>query len=42
MNTILLAIAAVVVLAYGPWMILYWLPKWERVGVEKAARREEK
>lgn len=38
-NTIMLVIVSVAVLGFGPWMILYWIPKWDAVGIKKAKQR---
>ena len=36
MNTILLGIVSIIVLGFGPWMVLYWIPKWDAVGIRRA------
>lgn len=39
LNTILLIIVSIAVLGFGPWMILYWIPRWDAVGIAKAKAR---
>jgi hypothetical protein len=38
-NTIFLSIVSIVVLGFPIWMIVYWLPKWDAIGIKKAKGR---